>query len=105
MSANFDIRKNLSHEEQDCRKFETAVHDYMKSVVFLTYEACHTIHHVTDDIMNEDKMARDMISLAMDVHEFSTVVIKFYKSFMVNEVHELFCDVFFVRLSRFLLFS
>ena len=54
--------------------------------------------------MNEDTMARDMTSLAMDVHEFSTVVIKFYKSFMVNELHELFCDVFFVCLSRFLSF-
>ena len=62
----------------------------------LTYIPCHTIHHMTDDIMNKDTMARDMISSAMDVDEFSTVVIKFYKSFMVNELHELLCQVFYI---------
>ena len=39
--------------------------------------------------MIEDTMARNTISSAMDVDEFSTLVIKFYKSFMVNELHEL----------------
>ncbi len=62
------------------------------------------IHHVTGDIMIEDTMARNTISLAMDVDEFSTLVIKFYKSFMVNELHNLLCHVFFVCISRFLSF-
>ncbi len=33
MSANFDIRKNLSHKDHDCWKSETAVTNYVTSVV------------------------------------------------------------------------
>ena len=64
-----------------------------------TYVSCHTIHYMTDDIMIKDMMAWNMISSAMDVDEFSTVVIKLYELFMVNEL--LHCHVFFVCTSRF----
>ncbi len=54
--------------------------------------------------MIDDTMDQNMISFAMDVDEWSTVVIKFDKSFMVSELHDLLCHVFMVCMSRFLSF-
>ena len=53
-----------------------------------TYVPCHTIHHVTGDIMIQDMMAPNTISSAMDVDEFPTLLIKFSRLFMVDELHE-----------------
>ena len=45
-----------------------------------------------------------MLSLSTDVDEFLTHVIKFYRLFPVNDLHELICHVVFVCLLMFLSF-